>query len=1594
MIPRLPSLWFCFTLCLVGFRPALAENGNRFAHLEEADPFYVSRTFPKLATPQWVGEPGVDAVVILAVDDMREPKKYEAFLRPLLNRLKKIDGRAPVSIMANALDARDPQLAAWLAEGLSLDVHTLTHPCPLLAKGNFDAAATNYHNGVDLLFQIQGNTPVAFRMPCCDSINSPSPRFYAEIFNNVSQGGHFLTIDSSVMNLTTPKDEALPKALTTDPDGREKFRKYVPFPSFVTTIEDYPYPYVIGRLCWEFPAMAPSDWEAQHVHGPTNAITVADWKAALDATVLKQGTFTFIFHPHGWIKAEQLVEFVDYAVEKYGKKVKFLNFAEAQRRLNETLLSGQPLRDATGGDNGVRLLDLNRDGFLDVVIGNERLQKTRLWDPARHVWNDFSFPAKLVSPAANGHPAAAEIGFGTIGANHRTALFDWGRESVWTLNGNAWKEERGLWRGLDRITANPAESTGADRGIRLRDLDGDGQTEVIVSNPRQNVILGWSEGTASWNPLPYALPPGVTIVNAAGEDNGLRFVDLNEDGSDDLVLSNEKSCSIHLFVAQAFLGFQQGWSREVMRANRGDSGELPMIVRSGPHRSNGAWFHSRQLWVQNEDTATLPDLVDRRSYEQLLAGLQPPAKSPQASLESIHVRPGFKVELVATEPLVEDPVAFDWSADGKLWVVEMGDYPLGLDGHGKPGGKVKYLEDTDGDGRYDKVTVFLENVPFPTGVFPWRKGVIVSSAPELFYAEDVNGDGKADLHRTLFRGFGEGNQQHRLNGFDYGLDNWLHGANGDSGGEIRAIDRLRENGSAALSRKPVSLRGHDFRFQPDTGEFEAIEGQTQFGRHRDDWGNWFGNNNPTWLWHYFIPERYVARNPFLAVRSLKEYLANSPDPTRVFAISRTIQRFNDIGALGHVTSGNSATPYRDELFGPEFASSIFISEPVHNVVHREVLEPNGPTFTSHRARGEEQIEFLASADNWFRPTMLKIGPDGALYICDMYRLVIEHPEWIPKDTQKSLDLRAGSDKGRIYRVYPEGAKLRTVPRLDRLNTQQLTDALDSPNGWQRDTAQRLLVHAADPAAAPLLKKLAAANPHAKTRVQALATLDGLGALTPEILLSALRDRDAHVREEAVRLAESFYAARFMNPGAVPPPAQKKRDASRDGLLKGVFALAKDESIRVRYQLALSLGSMGGPEAGKTLAQLAASDFSNPQVQLAVMSSAVPHLPVLMESAVSKGRPSVVNSDFLEQLLGLAASSENMDSLQLGLRALAQPATGGFAAWQFSALAGLLDALDRRGGSLAKLGKDSAGLENDVRGLQPLFTQARRIALDESARAEDRALGVRLIGRGMNGAAAEDLDELGRLLSPQVPGAVQEAALRTLSARKEKRLAGFMIRGFRSLSPRLRTEVLNVLLTRPEWTHQLLDAVADGTVAPAQIDASRRQKLLASSNSSVREKAEKLFNAVQSDRQRVLKQYEEVARLKGDAGRGASLFQQNCAACHRFKEQGSSVGPDLGMTADKSVSALLVAILDPNAALESRYASFLAVMSDDRELSGVISSETPNSITLKLQGGTEETILRSNIKELASSGLSLMPEGFENVLKPQELADVIAFLRTN
>ena len=280
----------------------------------------------------------------------------------------------------------------------------------------------------------------------------------------------------------------------------------------------------------------------------------------------------------------------------------------------------------------------------------------------------------------------------------------------------------------------------------------------------------------------------------------------------------------------------------------------------------------------------------------------PPPKSPAESLKCFQARPGFRVELAAAEPLVQSPVAFEWGADGRLWVVEMADYPLGMDGKSKPGGRVRVIEDTDGDGRYDKSTIFADGLNFPNGIITWRDGAIVTAAPQIIFLRDPAGTGRATERRVLVSGLQEGNQQLRANGLRWGLDNWVHVASGGHHRGHGAATKLKSHRTGA----EVATGSRDFRFRPDTGALEPQSGPTQFGRNRDNWGRWFGTQNSNPLWHYVLPDQSLARNPgFAAEQTLAQLLTPANPP--VFPASAPEKRYHSFHQAGRYTSDRKST---------------------------------------------------------------------------------------------------------------------------------------------------------------------------------------------------------------------------------------------------------------------------------------------------------------------------------------------------------------------------------------------------------------------------------------------------------------------------------------------------------------------------------------------------------------------------------------------------------------------------------------------------------------------------------------------------------------
>jgi putative membrane-bound dehydrogenase-like protein len=941
-------------------------------------------------------------------------------------------------------------------------------------------------------------------------------------------------------------------------------------------------------------------------------------------------------------------------------------------------------------------------------------------------------------------------------------------------------------------------------------------------------------------------------------------------------------------------------------------------------------------------------------------GMRPLPAEQSAGL--MKVPAGLAVELVAAEPLVASPVAVDFGPDGKLWVAEMYDYPSGLDGNFQPGGRVRLIESTRGDGNFDKATVFLSGIPFPTGITVWRNGVLVCAAPDILYAEDTNGDGKADVVKKLFSGFGTENYQARVNSLEYGLDGWVYGSCGLFGGKITSF----------AGGDPIALGDRDFRIQPDTGRIEAATGRTQQGRVRDDWDNWFCCNNGSLCFHHVIADHYLRRNPYAVPTAVTVWVPDGPGAGQLFPAKPDLQLFKLSGPSGRPTAACGLGIYRDDLLGGEFRGNTFTCEPVNLLVHRMQLTPKGSTFAGRRAAGEEQSEFLTSTDNWFRPVQARTGPDGGLWVVDMYRLVIEHPRWIPPQDLAHLDVRAGHNMGRIYRVRPKDRELRTWPRLDRLDPAGLVAALDSPNGWQRDMAMQMLVWRDDRTVVPALQKLARTASRPEARMQALCVLDQFKGLTVDLVKSSLASEHAGVRRHAVRVAESLVKT-------------SEQDAA--DLIPSILERIRDDDAQVRLQVAYSLGEWPASLAGQGLPELMVRNHADPYLLVAALSSMnSKNVDQIVSTLLAIDAKNAVPAGVLQRVLSNAVPLGDDRTVSAILSALSSHAQNGGGDWVWRTLSDVISASERKGVPLVK----QADAETRQT-FEFLLSKARKNAANESLAESERVAAIGVLGRSRS-TFDDDLQTLQSSIGPRNSAAVQSAATAALARIADDRVPPLLLGGWRSHSPALKSQALDVLLGREAWARLLLARIEAGDVSPTDIDPTRRQRLLAHRSQSVREQAARLLaGAINADRQKVLDDHRDVLSLKGDRERGRAVFTKTCSVCHRLEEVGHIVGPDLGALANKTPQFLLQEILDPNRNMDSRFVAYVAATQAGRTISGLLAGETANAITLRGQEGKEETLLRSDIEELAGTGKSLMPEGLEKDLSKQNLADLIAYL---
>ncbi len=951
-----------------------------------------------------------------------------------------------------------------------------------------------------------------------------------------------------------------------------------------------------------------------------------------------------------------------------------------------------------------------------------------------------------------------------------------------------------------------------------------------------------------------------------------------------------------------------------------------------------------------------------------------PAVEPKDAIGTWQVKKGFKLQLAAHEPQVRDPIAICFDERGRMFVCEMIDYSEMRDVTPHLG-RISMLQDKDGDGYFETSQVFADDLPWPTGLIWANGGLFVGATPDIWRFEDKDDDGKAEVREKVFTGFGTGlkilNVQGLMNSFQWGQDNKVHIlAGGGNRGVITSPKRP--------DLKGIELGGKDFWFDPRTLEFGLEGGGAQYGMSFDNYGRKFGCSNSDHLQYWVYDDQYANRNPYYQMPPAKQSIAVDGGAAEVFRLSpdepwriiRTRWRIAGVvkGAVegggrvsGYFTGATGTTIYRGDAYGPEFVNNSFSGDAGGQLVHRKIIKPSadGISLVGERPADEHGFEFAASKDTWVRVVNFANAPDGCLHICDMYREVIEHPWSIPDEIKKHIDLNNGNDRGRIYRIVPEGwQRAKGEERRGNIagvSTEELVKFLGHPNGWHRDTAQRLLFERQDKAAVPLLEKLLSNGgipAHSKegtgmspipalAKLHAMNALESLAALTAAHVTGAAKDADAQVREAVLRRAS------LLDEG-------------------GLAALGIDSSARVRFQSALVTPKSSMRD--ETLAMLARAGQGGKWMQAAILSNVTDGLFELLRDDLSKLEP-----DFAKSLIMVAAANAKSEGEQMKI--IAAVIQGPVNASWVKALG---DGLRRAGSNLTKADNDGK--------LAAILAKASETAANAQASSSSRLDAIELLGVS---ASKEAQAALIACLGEKQPEAIQSAAIRVLAPNSSADVTTALIGHWPHYGPKAQSAAMEALLARDDRAVALLEA---HVVKPEAFSAAQVQALLKHKSPKVAAAAKTaLASVIPPSREEMAAKFKPAVAAKGDAAKGQLQFMGRCMICHKAGANGFAVGPDLITVKTKGREALLEAILMPHKEVASQFIAYTVNTRDGQTLAGVISNDTASSMTLKMPGGMEKTLQRSEIKGSSSSGQSLMPEGLETGMTVEDMADLLSFI---
>ncbi|MEQ9406462.1 MAG: c-type cytochrome [Fuerstiella sp.] len=997
----------------------------------------------------------------------------------------------------------------------------------------------------------------------------------------------------------------------------------------------------------------------------------------------------------------------------------------------------------------------------------------------------------------------------------------------------------------------------------------------------------------------------------------------------------------------------------------------------------------------------------------------PPPLTPEESAGCFTVPPGFKVELVACEPLIQEPSGVCWDETGQLFVCELHGYNLegqyDIEELNKTGqldrvvrrvqaeerhkkaaekdtyGTIRKLYDDNNDRVMDRAEVWADRLPPCLGICPANGGLIAACQTQVLFLADRDGDGKAEVRDVLFEGFTKGPLERSINCPQWGPDNWIYLGSGAGGGTIRG----------KYLAEPVELPRTDFRIRPDGSSIEPVVGTTHtMGFAFTEAGDRFVISTRTpgifvapLSWHY------LARNPDVPAPEL-EHSATSDQrtwPTSQPHPWRT-RRAEDPGFSdyysdrygieesapnGYFTSACSPLVYQDVRL-PGLRGHLLACEPAQNMVHRSIVERDGTRLRLRRAAGEEQSEFLTSSDPWFHAISMSHAPDGTILIVDFYREIIEDYSAIPRYLQQQYGLVGGRNHGRIWRLTHKDSESKTPPTeansagkhsesttgatmasadMSCLTPLQLSAEIASPGFWRRQTARRLLVEQTERDKATQqdisteLSRLVREAGEPATVLNALATLDGTELLTDSDVAAALRHSEASVRRRALQLSE-----RWLNNGG--------------GLLDQVTALTSDDQPMVRLQLALSLGESRDDRALDALARLA-RDHGDERWMLSAILTGLHQQSGLMLSRLLQTPDDIGQAEPLPGLLS-AAIARRRDGPELS-RTLQTVVQMKNRRLLITCLAGI-----RSGLSQAMDIELSEETREAVKRLAVSTDDAIRnqalplISLLNMETAEER--------RARLAQAVQDLNDVTR------PTPERVAAVFQLADDPDPGTTQTLLAAVGSATPRVRDAILDAVLAHRHRATQLLDAIEAGTVPASVLTSVQRATLLESNQAKVREKAARLLTAVSHAGDEKFNEYSAALQHRRDVVHGQQVFRTKCGGCHQAHGIGHAVGPDLSAEFLRAEETIIRDILVPGEKISSGYVTYTVATTSGKTFNGLLASESPTSITLRQAEGKEQVILRRDVEELRAMSVSMMPDNLTSTVSPSDLADALAWLR--